>query len=343
MAQLGAQSVPLTRPHSDAPTVVDAGKPDDLTARLRDPKLPPDAATVTRARARGFALLRAARYAEAAELFNALSETAVPRDQLSLYGAALAAFNLKRVGDAERSARQSVAASGFDAAIPAARLSDEARANTADALVLLAVVLAVKGDNNAALQTVKQAVALAPRNFDAQFALGRALYGAGDPAGATAAFRAALELRPDDARARFFLATALERAGDQRGALDAYRELLKKQPDSADGHLGLGVLLVKLGGEQSVEGVNELVRAVALNGNLYEARAALGRALVRANRFGEAVEHLRRAAELAPGNPEPHYQLALAYRRLGRVAEAAAETAAVRRIHDTRRAATNRN
>jgi Flp pilus assembly protein TadD len=49
---------------------------------------------------------------------------------------------------------------------------------------------------------------------------------------------------------------------------------------------------------------------------------------------------LRRAAELAPSNPEPHYQLALAYRRMGRNEEAAAETAIVERIHQLRRGLT---
>jgi Flp pilus assembly protein TadD len=70
---------------------------------------------------------------------------------------------------------------------------------------------------------------------------------------------------------------------------------------------------------------------------LYEARVTLGRALVARGRAAEAVEHLRRAAALAPDNPEPHYQLSLAYRRLGRKEEAAAESVIVRRIHESRR------
>jgi hypothetical protein len=49
------------------------------------------------------------------------------------------------------------------------------------------------------------------------------------------------------------------------------------------------------------------------------------------------VEHLVRAVELVPGNPEPHYQLSLAYRRLGLTEKAEQEAAAVRRIHEARR------
>jgi Flp pilus assembly protein TadD len=51
------------------------------------------------------------------------------------------------------------------------------------------------------------------------------------------------------------------------------------------------------------------------------------------------LAHLKRAVELAPRNPEPLYQLAIAYRRLGMKAEADAATAAVRNLHEARRGA----
>jgi tetratricopeptide (TPR) repeat protein len=275
-----------------------------------------------RSRAVGYALVRVGRFAEAAGLFVALAAQR-PRDAAALYGAALATFNAGRPADAEPLARRAADASQG--------------AGAADALVLLAVVLAVRGDDAGALKAAGRAAALDPRNFDAQFTLGRALYGAGDDAGAAAAFRAALALRPEDARSRFFLATALEHAGDDAGALDAYRELASRHPRAADGHMGLGVLLVKRGGGDVGEGLKELERAVEIDPNLYEARVTLGRALVAQGRAAEAVPHLTRAAALAPGNPEPHYQLSLAYRRLGRKEESAAESETVKRIHESRR------
>jgi Flp pilus assembly protein TadD len=287
----------------------------------------------------GFALLGEGRFGEAAELFGALAARR-PHDPTALYGAALAVFNLGRAAEAEPLARRAVeaalAAGPDDRAGSMSAPGSKARA--ADALVLLGVVLAVKGDDAGALKAVGQAAALAPGNFDAQFALGRALYGAGDDAGAARAFRAAVALKPQDARALFFLATALERGGDDAGALAAYGELVAKQPRVAEGHLGLGVLLVKRGGIEADEGVREVERALELGPDLYEARVTLGRTLVARGRAADALEHLRRAAALAPGNPEPHYQLALAYRRLGRREEAASESAIVKRIHETRRA-----
>ena len=69
----------------------------------------------------------------------------------------------------------------------------------------------------------------------------------------------------------------------------------------------------------------------------------LGRALLTRKLARESVEHLLQAAELAPANPEPHYQLALAYRRLGLNEKAVAETAIVKRIHERRRGEATQN
>jgi Flp pilus assembly protein TadD len=163
------------------------------------------------------------------------------------------------------------------------------------------------------------------------------LFGTGDYATAARAFQTAVSLRPTDLRARFFLATAFEQSGDNTAALKAYRELIAKEPRSSEGHLGLGVLLVKLGGDNQAEGIAELERCIAIEPNNYEAQVTLGRLLVSNGRAGDAVEHLRVAANVAPDNPEPHYQLSLAYRKLGRKDEAEAESAIVKRIHESRR------
>jgi tetratricopeptide (TPR) repeat protein len=307
-----------------------------------------------RSLANAYALVAGGRFAEAAELFGTLVEKR-PRDASALYGAALAVFNAGRAAEAEPFAQRAVdvrlaaarAAQGSEARPANANATNVNAANdnakvanssAADALVLLAVIQAVRGKDDAALESAKRAVALDPKHFDAQFTLGRALYGAGDDAGAARAFRAANSIRPDDARALFFLATTLERGGDAAGALAAYRELALRKPSTAEGHLGLGVLLVKRGGTEADEGMRELARALEINPDLYEARVTLGRMLVARGRAAESIAHLTRAAELAPSNPEPHYQLSLAYRRLGRKDEAAAEAELVKRIHESRRA-----
>lgn len=312
---------------------------DQLSAVIEEVRAKPlNNEKIARARDFGFGLLAASRYADAWAIFKAILDVS-PQDGRAMYGGALALFNMRQVAEAERLAR-----AAFESARAASQATQtnqssisEANRRASDALVLLGVILAVKGDAASALKAVEQSVVLAPDSFDAQFALGRARFGAGDPAGAARAFRDAVALKANDERARFFLATALEGAGDYEAALAAYRELLTIRPESADGHLGLGALLVKLGGERTDEGISELLRTVNLNGDLYEARITLGRALLRKGQPQESVEHLQRAAALAPLNPEPHYQLALAYRRLGKTAEAARENAIVKEIHAARR------
>lgn len=305
-----------------------------LTERVRSPSAGSN--TLERAFQVGSDLMRDGRWAESAQLFVALAEK-LPNDSTILYSAALTTFNSGRVAESEQFINRAVAT------VLAERKKDpdssEIKHRAADALVLQAVVLANRRNDNGALESARSAVNIAPDSFDAQFALGRALFGTGDLAGAARAFQVALSLRPTDLKARFFLATALERSGDDAGALSAYRELIAKQPQSAEGHLGLGVLLLKLGGDNQTAGISELERCVAIEPNTYEARVTLGRVLVSKGRAADALEHLRVAAKLAPNNPEPHYQLSLAYRKLGRKDEAEAESAIVKRIHESRRGA----
>ncbi len=282
-------------------------------------------------------LLAEQRYNEADALYSALLEK-LPREPALLYGAALAKFNLDRAAEGEPLARSAaeVLLQGASDESAAKFLPLEKRQRAADSLVLLALILGKRNADAEALKTVKRAVLLQPEHFDAQLTLGRAQFGVGEPAAAVTAFRAALKAKPDDARALFFLATALESAGDSAAALKTYQDLVAKNPQAAQGYLGLGVLLLKRDGK-SDKGIQELRIAVSIDPSLYEAHVTLGRALLQRNRADEAVPHLRRAADLAPTNPEPHYQLALAYRRLGLKDKAMEETAIVKRIHEARR------
>jgi tetratricopeptide (TPR) repeat protein len=288
----------------------------------------------------GQQLLLEKRYGEARELFQALLEK-WPREAPALYGAALASLNLGRIVEAESLIRGAVDIylGGGAVNVNAGQnpLARDQKQRGADALVLLALILGARGEDTEALKTVERATALAPENFDAQFTVGRALYSVGDSTAAVKAFRSALALKPNDAKALFFLATTLERAGNSEAALNAYRELIAHHPQAAEGHLGLGVLLIKRGAGDADKGIQELQSAVRIDPDLYEAQVTLGRALLARKLAGESVEHLQRAAELAPNNPEPHYQLALAYRRLGLDAKAATESAIVKRIHELRR------
>jgi tetratricopeptide (TPR) repeat protein len=146
---------------------------------------------VTEARTLGIAASRAGLYDAVEWLFGAILEF-YPDDPEALYYRSLALFNLRRVAESEPVARAAVKAAS--AALNSALPPEKAAKQTSDALVLLGVILAVQGKNNEAATAVTQAVTLSPGSFDAQFALGRALYGAGDMVGAVEAFRRAADL-----------------------------------------------------------------------------------------------------------------------------------------------------
>lgn len=275
-------------------------------------------------RDKGFGMIRSGNWASAEQLFDkALSLQ--PSDPLSKYGKAVAVFNLRRVDEAD--------------ALLLAILDDKSVPSgvVVEALVLSAVIESVKGHNDAAVTKLSRAVGLAPKHFDANFSLARALFASGDLEGAIRYFRQAIAIRPDHGQARFFFATALERRGDDASAIAEYRELLRRDPRSFDGRLGLGILLIKTEGSSSAEGLRLLGEAVAMNPRNYEVQVSLGKAHVKNGAAAKAVEYLLSAAALNSGNPEPHYQLAIAYRRLGRKAEAEVQTEIVKQIHERRR------
>jgi tetratricopeptide (TPR) repeat protein len=325
--------VARSQPSSGQGQPANTSQVSEVLARLRSAAA--NEATKADALALGQVLVGEKRFAEAEQLFRAVLEKS-PRDLTALYGAALSVFNQERAREAEALARAAVDVA-FPADSNAKQLSREESFRAADAMVLLAIVLAVTGDETGSRQIAEQAAKIASDHFDAQFTLGRALYGSGDTTSAIAAFRRAVTLRPDDRRALFFLGTALERSGDTSEAINTYRQLISKHPRAAEGHLGLGILLVRGTGNQVNEGIKELEQAVALDPNQYEARASLGRALVAKGRALESIAHLVRAAELAPDNPEPHFQLSQAYRRLGKHDLAKKESERVKQIHESRR------
>jgi tetratricopeptide (TPR) repeat protein len=275
----------------------------------------------------GFSYLQAGNWEAARHIFEEALNIA-PKDALSLYGNSLALFNLNQ---------QSEALIRIEIAIEVLSKSKENNSLLADCLVLSAVISAVQNENLTAISKLEKAIALVPNHFDANFTLGRAYFGSGEIDKSVNSFKQAVAIRPKDARSRFFLATALERAGNTAEALTEYQKVLELSPNSADGNLGLGVLLIKTEGDKSEKGLAALQKAVSLNPNLYEAQITLGKTLIRINRANDAIQPLQKAAELAPNNPEPHFQLSIAYRRLGKKAEAEAENAIVKKIHESRR------
>jgi len=263
----------------------------------------------------GMSYIKLNRWQEAAETFAELTQRQADSVEAA-YLHALSLFNSGQPKQAELEARRAL------------RLN----AGMADAHTLLGIILASRGNQNAeASEALQQAIALDPKNFDAQFNLGRVEYVTKDYPNAVRSLTVAVELRPDHSQARFFLGTALEAAGESEAALKQYEDLSRRDPQSPYGKLGLGALLVKRG--KLTEAIAALRQSIELDSTNFEAHLALGRALALNERFAEALVPLHRAVGISPERPDAHYQLGLALRRLGRADEAAREFAIVDKLN----------
>ena len=120
----------------------------------------------------------------------------------------------------------------------------------------------------------------------------------------------AAELAPADPRPYRHLAMAYEKVRLHERAEEAYRKVLELAPRDLDANMKLAKLLYKLG---KSEEAGALVREyeIALGQHLDQARRFLA-----SERLGDAVRELTRAVELAPDDPRPYRQLAVAYERL---------------------------
>jgi tetratricopeptide (TPR) repeat protein len=255
----------------------------------------------------GLAYVKLNRWSEAVEAFSELTK----RQQSSVEAAYLlgvALYNSKRIGDAEVETRRAL------------RLD----AGFADAHILLGIILAADGKSySESLESLTQAVALAPNNFDAVFYLGRVQYLLRDYANSFKYLQVAINLNPRNVEARFYLGTVLEALGESEKALAEYREMVRLDEKSFYGQLGLGALLVKQ--DKLTEAVEALQRALALDKESFEANWALGRAYVLQEKFADAVTVLQKAITLQPKRTDARYQFAIALRRLGRADEAKRE------------------
>lgn len=162
--------------------------------------------------------------------------------------------------------------------------------------VVLGQAHAAQGDYDAAIASFKRALAIKPDVADANAALGTIFLRQGNLDAAAAALRAELAAHPDDVRARNTLATALDLQGNRDDALKELRTILARRPNYAD------------------------------------ARYLLGKVLLAGGAAAEAADHLERAAQLAPADPNIHYQLAQAYQRLGKSDLAAKELATYQQL-----------
>jgi tetratricopeptide (TPR) repeat protein len=173
-----------------------------------------------------------------------------------------------------------------------------------------------------AIETLEALTRMHPSSADYFYLLGVAKFEIAESNGAVEALGRALELEPDNSRAliaRGLVFNFLKRYPDSQASLQRSLQLMPGNVDAlialAEAEVGLGDLAAA---ERSVQ------RALELAPEAPAALYVVGRIRMEQERYGEARDAFVRSAALDPGSSKTHYQLSLAYARLGD-AESSAE------------------
>ena len=183
----------------------------------------------------------------------------------------------------------------------------------------LGYLLVESGRPGEAVEVLNTATRLDPKAEMAFFTLGRALSLTGRGKEADAAFEASFKLNPE--RKKLALAAEHHKAGRIEEAARLYRELLQQSPNNVDAMRLLAGILA--GRSSKVEEAEALLRkATSLAPDYALAFLDLGGILHDQYRYAEAMECLQRASRLQPQAAKPLYMLASTLAPAGRTAEA---------------------
>jgi len=123
-------------------------------------------------------------------------------------------------------------------------------------------------------------------------------------------------------------ALALSGTGRTEEAVAHLRALLAKRPDDAELNLLLGKVLISRGIEppqaEFREARTAFERVIAARPNEVDARVELSKILLKEDKAAEALTQLKRAVEMAPSDQKVLYQLVRVLTRAGRTDEATA-------------------
>lgn len=179
------------------------------------------------------------------------------------------------------------------------------------------------------MRSAKQLASESPNSPQAQRLEAEALESQGKSDEAEALYRKILDAHPDTPGIHYHLGQIeLDRAGAS-GPTDAAKAEFQKEtqvdPTNASAEFVLGELARRAGDWNTA--IPHFTRAAQLDAGFSEAYLALGMSYAGDGRFAQAVPALETYVKLQPEDPAGHYQLAIAYARIGNKAGASRERA----------------
>jgi tetratricopeptide (TPR) repeat protein len=191
----------------------------------------------------------------------------------------------------------------------------EVAPNSEDVLSAYArVALAIKSPVTA-IRTLERLTRMYPAAADYPYLLGVAKFRIAENAGAVEALERALELEPQNGRAAIALGLTFNSQRRFAEAKEALLGSLQLLPGNVDALVALGEAEAGLDELEAAE--RSVLRALELAPEAPEALYVLGKIRMTQGRYAEARDVLLESAERDPRSSKTHYQLSLAYARLG--------------------------
>jgi Flp pilus assembly protein TadD len=175
----------------------------------------------------------------------------------------------------------------------------------------------------------QRAVNVTHNNYLARSSLGLALQDRGETDAAVVHLREALKIKPGLSQAHNNLGVALTMQGNLTEAIGEFRAALKIEPDRAEAHKNLGIALTMQG--NLTEAIGEFRAALKIDPQSAYVHTRLGVCLASQGDIDEALAHYRRALEIDPGDLPAHANMAVALYDKGEYAEAWKEVDICRR------------
>lgn len=223
------------------------------------------------------------------------------------------------------------------------------RFDSAKALLGLARLQARRGDREEAIASLLQGMKLAPNSEEFLSAYARVSLAALTPVPAIRALEALNRMHPAVADHAYLLGVAWLQFRENDGAVEALERALRLEPDRARTLTALGMAFnsrkefdraktalvrsLELAPQnvealaaiaEAEEGLGELEEAerhaqavLAMAANHFGARLVIGKVRMNEQRYAEARDALLQAVAADPSSSKAHYQLSLAYARLG--------------------------
>ena len=147
-------------------------------------------------------------------------------------------------------------------------------------------------------------------------------------------YRQILKIAPQVSGIHFRLGRALMRTGADAEALQELRKELEIDPGNVAALTDIAGIQLK--SSQIHEASQTLSQALQLQPGYVPAKIALAKVLIAEKQWAKALEHLEVAAKATPMDEAVHYNLMLAYRGLGRAAEAKQAADTLQRLKEQR-------